>query len=108
MGEFFNSSAGLSISISPVPASPTVGQIVTFTATVSGGSPPYGVGWDFGDGGISVGLSTTHVFSTAGTFNVTAAVTDSATPAHKASTSDFVTVSPVTPPDCQMLVAPSS
>jgi len=108
MAEFFNSSASLSISISPSPASPTVGQTVTFTATVSGGTPPYGVGWDFGDGGISVGVSTAHVFSTAGTFNVTAAVTDSATPAHTAVTYVFVTVSPVTAPDFQMFEAPAS
>ncbi len=82
----------LGMSISSTPTTPASGQTVTFRAAVTGGSPPYGVGWDFGDGGISVGLSTTHVFSGSGTFNVTAAVTDSGTPAHTAVTSLSITV----------------
>ncbi len=88
----------LSISISSNPTSPSAGQNVAFSADVAGGTPPYGVGWDFGDGGISVGLSTTHTFADSGTFNVTAAVTDSGSPAHTALKSVFVTVSSSTTP----------
>lgn len=88
----------LSITISSNPTSPIAGQNVAFSATVTGGTQPYGVGWDFGDGGISVGLSTTHAFSSSGTFNVTAAVTDSSTPGLNTVTSKFVTVSTGTPP----------
>ena len=33
------------------PMSPRVGQNVTFTATVSGGTPPFTFRWVFGDGG---------------------------------------------------------
>src|SRR6266568_5328885 len=94
----------LSISISSNLHSPTAGQTVTFSAAVSGGSPPYGVGWDFGDGGISVGLSTTHVFSNPGTFNVTAAVTDSGTPPHTSAASLFVTVAGGTTPPAVLTV----
>src|SRR6058998_716649 len=82
----------LSISFSYSPSNPVAGQTVTFGADVSGGSPPYGVGWDFGDGGISVGTSTTHAFANAGTFNVTAAVTDSGSNANSAATSRLVSV----------------
>jgi len=108
MSEFFTASAALSTSVSFTPSTPSIGQTVTFSATVSGGTPPYGVGWDFGDGQISVGLSTTHVFSNTGTFNVTAAVTDSATPAHIAITSVFVTVQPSISPDFQIFESPAS
>src|SRR6266849_2379057 len=108
MSEFFTASTALSISVSFTPSTPSVGQTVTFSATVSGGTPPYGVGWDFGDGQISVGLSTTHVFSNTGTFNVTAAVTDSATPAHIAISSVFVTVQPSISPDFQIFESPAS
>ena len=95
---------GLTMSVSSNLASLTTGQTVTFTATVTGGTPPYGVGWDFGDGGISVGLSTTHVFSSSGTFNVTAAVTDSGTPPHTSAASLFVTVAGGTTPPAVLTV----
>ncbi len=87
----------LHITISSNPSAASTGQSVSFTAQVTGGSPPYGVGWDFGDGGISVGLTTTHAFSQAGTANVTAAVTDSSIPAKHAVGSIFVTVTSSTP-----------
>ena len=82
----------LTITFSFSPRSPTVGQTINFAATVSGGTQPYGVGWDFGDGAISVGLSATHAYASPGTFNVTAAVTDSGTPSQTASKSSPVTV----------------
>src|SRR6266567_1641233 len=94
----------LSISISSNLHSPTAGQTVTFYAAFSGGSLPYGVEWDFRDGGISVGLSTTHVFSSSGTFNVTAAVTDSGTPPHTSAASLFVTVAGGTTPPAVLTV----
>jgi PKD repeat protein len=87
-----------SVSISSNPTSATTGQNIAFTSTVTGGTPPYGIGWDFGDGSIAVGSSTTHAFSMPGTFNVTAAVTDSATPAQSSVASIFITVTQAPPP----------
>ncbi len=86
--------ASLSIQISFAPRGPRIGQLVTFNAVVSGGSPPYGVAWNFGDGSpISYGFSTTHVFSNPGTFEVRAGVADSSTPTNTAVTSILVAVS---------------
>jgi hypothetical protein len=49
---------------------------VTFTTSISGGVPPYTVEWQFADGGTGFGLTPTHVYDTAGTYEVLAKVTD--------------------------------
>lgn len=49
---------------------------VTFTSSITGGVPPYTVEWQFGDGGTGVGRNPTHVYSSAGTYEVLAKVTD--------------------------------
>src|SRR6266568_1821066 len=61
------------------PPSPTAGQTVTFTATGTGGTSPYTFSWDFNDSSTGAGNPVTHVFATAGKFNVTVAATDSGT-----------------------------
>src|SRR5207249_9437555 len=43
----------LTVDFSFSPSSPNVGQSVSFTPTVSGGTAPYTYAWDFGDGGTS-------------------------------------------------------
>lgn len=59
-----------------------VGESVTFTASLSDGTGPYLVRFAFGDGSYAVAagsgptVSATHAFATAGSFNVTAEVTD--------------------------------
>lgn len=60
------------------PSSPTPGQTVTFAGTASGGAPSYTYSWNFGDGSVnSTGSSPTHIYSSAGSYNVTLTVTDS-------------------------------
>jgi PKD repeat protein len=45
------------------PPAPRVGQVLTFTASVTGGSPPLSLAWAFGDGGLATGTVVTHVYS---------------------------------------------
>ncbi|MFQ5999426.1 MAG: PKD domain-containing protein [Candidatus Bathyarchaeia archaeon] len=63
------------------PATPIVGETVTFNASLStpNGGTITSYDWDFGDGNsANVNVSTTtHVYTTAGTYNVTLTVTDS-------------------------------
>ncbi len=47
-----------------------------FSASVGGGIPPYNFAWDFGDGSQGAGGSVSHVYTMAGTFDVTVNVTD--------------------------------
>ncbi len=58
--------------ISPVPASPTVGQTVTFTA--GNFNTPSNITWFFGDGSTlaHAGSSVTHAYAAAGTYTVRA------------------------------------
>ena len=62
-------------SLSSSPASPTIGQTVTFTAT-SCGTPPLQFGWSFGDGTTGAGNPVTHIFQAAGSYIVTLSVTE--------------------------------
>ncbi|HLK01605.1 MAG TPA: PKD domain-containing protein [Streptosporangiaceae bacterium] len=84
-------------------AVPTSGQVplsVAFTGTATGGTPPYSYSWAFGDGSTSTSQNPSHTYSTAGTYNATLTVTDSASPANTATNSVSVTASPLqgTPP----------
>ncbi len=54
----------------------TVPFIVTFTATPSGGMPPYSFYWDFGDGGASGLQNPSHTYEAAGTYTVVLSVRD--------------------------------
>jgi DNA-binding beta-propeller fold protein YncE len=49
---------------------------VTFTALVTGGTPPYLVSWAFGDGSSARGLTVSHSYATPGRFGVEATLTD--------------------------------
>ena len=50
--------------------------LVSFTCSISGGSPPYTVSWSFGDGSQASGISASHRYATSGTYPVVATVVD--------------------------------
>src|SRR5438445_8655480 len=77
---FANQAAAPSVTLVASPSPSEVGTLVTFTATATGGTPPYvSFSWNFGDGSpAGSGVSTTHTYASAGTFSVTVTVTDSA------------------------------
>lgn len=50
----------------------------TFTPSISGGTEPYTVSWDFGDTGTATGDSPSHIFANNGSYTVTVTVTDAA------------------------------
>src|SRR5438132_6662823 len=79
MSDIFESSAprALSTSFSYSPSTPQPRQAVNFAASTTGGAPPYGYSWSFGDGSSGTGSSATHSYSTAGPFGVTLTVNDS-------------------------------
>ncbi len=71
--------APLSVSATvSVPASSRDNAPLTanFTATVHGGVPPYTVIWEYGNGSGSVGSTTSHRFTMAGTYSVTVKALD--------------------------------
>jgi hypothetical protein len=58
------------------PTSGTAPLEVSFTIDALDGDPPFTFHWEFGDGGISTGLSAIHTFSVPGTYIVTLEVRD--------------------------------
>src|SRR5712692_505598 len=100
------SNPSLTASFSFSPSSPTVGQAVTFSAAVSGGTSPYTFNWNFGDGATGTGNPTTHSYSTSGTFNAQLTVQDSASATTTASNS--VSVTQPASPDFSISSSPSS
>src|SRR6266568_3109214 len=72
------SGPSLTTSFTFSPSSPAAGQTVTFSASASGGTSPYTFSWSFGDGGSATGSSTTHVYSSSGSYTVALTTSDSA------------------------------
>ncbi len=66
--------AGADFSWAPI--TPTVGQTVTFTGTVAGGTQPLDYAWAFGDGEYGGGQVVTHTYAMTGTYNVLLTVTN--------------------------------
>jgi Domain of unknown function (DUF4349)/PKD domain len=66
----------LTLAVKAAPQSGTAPFSVTLDATVKGGSPPYVVNWNFGDGTADQGQILIHTYYQKGNYNVTATVTD--------------------------------
>ena len=63
---------------SRTPSAPNPGQPVTFTATSSGGVPPYAFVWSFGDGTLGSGPVVTHTYTSTEAYTAQLNVSDSA------------------------------
>jgi len=102
MTEFLQSGPPpLAVDFTSTPASPTIGQNVTFMATSSGGTPPVTFAWTFGDGGTASGNPVTHAYGEVGTFPVQLTATDSDMQVATHSTSIIVSGSvPILPRFC--------
>jgi parallel beta-helix repeat protein len=85
------------------PASPAAGQSVAFTDT-STGSPSIWQ-WDFGDGATSQAQNPSHIFTAAGSFNVTLTIMNAS---GQASVNLTVTVSPVDTLTASFTYSPAS
>ena len=53
-----------------------VGTETMFVASINGGTPPYIVSWDFGDGSTSQVTNPTHVYNNPGEYTIAVTVTD--------------------------------
>jgi PKD repeat protein len=62
-------------SFSWTPTTPTVGQVVTFTASASG-TEPIAYDWYFGDGAAGSGVSVTHSYTLAAQYPVALTATN--------------------------------
>lgn len=76
--EHVNAALGVP-TINASPSSPSLGQLVNFSASETGGTLPYTFSWQFGDGGIGGNLTNiSHIFTTNGPFSAAVTVRDSA------------------------------
>ena len=83
----------LSTSFTSSPSTTLVSVPVMFTATTSGGTAPYTISWNFGDGATGTGAIATYSYSVAQTFTVTEVAKDSSSPQQTVTSSQTVTVS---------------
>jgi PKD repeat protein len=91
----------------PDPA--VVSEPTAFAASVAGGTPPYEVSWDFGDGVTASGLSATHAYGAAGSYAVTLLVSDQAGGSKTVGKIvAVVTAPPTMPVSVTFVVAPSA
>lgn len=69
--------APLTVTIRASPSPATVNQSVAFSASISGGVPPYSLHWRFGDATAAIIQNTSHAYAQAGTYSVFLYVNDS-------------------------------
>jgi len=108
MGVTVTAPPPLSTSFTFLPASLMVNTPVTFTATTNGGTTPYSVSWNFGDGISGTGTSVTHIFTSAQSFTVKETATDSSAPTRTATSSQSLTVVATPPLSATLQVSSSS
>jgi uncharacterized repeat protein (TIGR01451 family) len=73
------------------PSAPLQGEMVTFSATVAAGDPPFTFTWAFGDGATGQGVVVTHTYTAGGDYSVVLTATN-CLGAGQAVTSDTLTV----------------
>lgn len=83
--------AALGVSASAAPTQATSGEPVAFSATLSGGTAPWSIAWNFGDGARGTGAGASHAYVSPGTYTARVWLNDSA----GASVSATVTVTVV-------------
>jgi plastocyanin len=99
----------LSVSVSPSTLSRTIGQSGTFTATASGGTPPYTYQWIEGSTTVGTTATLTISKSTAGTYSFYCRVSDSAAATLNSDTVTLTaTKEDVTPPQTEILLSGTS
>lgn len=87
----------LSTSFTVSPASPIVGQAVSYVGSAIGGTSPYSFSWSFGDGASGTGASIAHSYTAAGTYSVQLTTRDSKSATATASRTVTVSGTGVTP-----------
>ncbi|TMI25597.1 PKD domain-containing protein, partial [Candidatus Bathyarchaeota archaeon] len=87
----------LSATLQVSSSSPEVGQPVTFSASATGGTSPYTYAIAFGDGATGTGSTTTHAYSTPGSYTARVTVTDLASPKASITASKTVNIQALVP-----------
>src|SRR5256712_6447817 len=98
----------LTTSFTYLPSSPVVNSAVTFAAAPTGGTAPYTINWNFGDGATGTGLTATHTFTTTQSFTVTETATDTSTPTQTATSTQTIPVFASLPLSTSFTFLPSS
>ncbi len=80
------------VSLAFSPATPEATSPVTFTATATNCSAPVSFMWSYGDGSAGTGITSTHIYSTSGTFIIIVTATDSSSLPQIATSSRSITV----------------
>ncbi|MDH5780885.1 MAG: PKD domain-containing protein, partial [Candidatus Bathyarchaeota archaeon] len=91
-----------------LPHTPTIGENITFDASAS--SDPDGTiesyAWDFDDGNTGTGVTTTHAYTTADTYDITLTVTDNDT-LTDTTTSEITVYLQLQPPIASFIHSPT-
>ena len=64
------------VAITVTPVAPTAGSAAGLVATVTGGTPPYSIQWNLGDGTTASGPVVSHTYSSAQTYRVQVTLMD--------------------------------